>query len=95
MHSRSKSLLAFLLVLTLTPLDAAPNGSTSRCRICRCLLRWHRTSPLWSAMASGQQANRGDVAVIQNISAQFSRDLNRLQLLYADYKANPQRHHAS
>jgi hypothetical protein len=43
---------------------------------------------LVSALASGKQANRGDVAVIQNISAQASRDLNLLQSLYAEYKAS-------
>ena len=42
-----------------------------------------------TALASGKQANSGDVAVIQNISAQASRDLNLLQSLYAEYKASP------
>src|SRR5438270_13205851 len=44
---------------------------------------------LASTLASGQQANSGDVAVIQNISAQASRDLSLLQSLYSEYKANP------
>lgn len=44
---------------------------------------------LVSTMASGKQASPADLAVIQNISAQASRDLNLLQSLYADYKANP------
>ena len=44
---------------------------------------------LVSALASGQQANSADVAVIQNISAQASRDLNLLQSLYNEYKASP------
>ena len=43
---------------------------------------------LVSALA-GQQASTADVAVIQNISAQASRDLNLLQTLYAEYKASP------
>ena len=42
-----------------------------------------------STLASGQQASSADVAVIQNISAQASRDLNLLQTLYNEYKASP------
>ena len=44
---------------------------------------------LVSTLASGQQVSAADATVIQNISAQASRDLNLLQNLYADYKANP------
>lgn len=42
-----------------------------------------------STLASGQQASAADVAVIQNISAQASRDLNLLQTLYNEYEASP------
>ncbi len=44
---------------------------------------------LVSTLAAGQQASTGDVALVQNISAQTSRDLNLLQSLYSQYKANP------
>ncbi|PYV75653.1 MAG: hypothetical protein DMG96_16520 [Acidobacteria bacterium] len=44
---------------------------------------------LVSTLASGKQASAADVAVIQNISSQASRDLNLLQTLYNEYKANP------
>src|SRR5438270_7066662 len=44
---------------------------------------------LVSALGSGQQASSADIAVVQNISAQASRDLNLLQTLYAEYKASP------
>jgi hypothetical protein len=44
---------------------------------------------LVSTLASGNQASAADLAVIQNISAQASRDLNLLQTLYSEYKANP------
>jgi len=44
---------------------------------------------LVSTLAAGKQASTGDVAVIQNISAQVSRDLNLLQSLYNEYKASP------
>ncbi|HJT70118.1 MAG TPA: hypothetical protein VJ731_07965 [Terriglobales bacterium] len=44
---------------------------------------------LVTSLSSGQQASVADVAVIQNISAQASRDLNLLQVLYSEYKASP------
>ncbi len=44
---------------------------------------------LASTLSSGKQASSGDVAVIQNISAQASRNLNLLQTLYNEYKAGP------
>src|SRR5204863_7534366 len=44
---------------------------------------------LVSTLASGKQASSADVAVVQNISAQASRDLNLLQTLYTEYKSNP------
>ena len=44
---------------------------------------------LVSTLAAGKQASTADVAVIQNISAQASRDLNLLQSLYNEYKASP------
>jgi hypothetical protein len=44
---------------------------------------------LVTSLSSGQQASAADVAVIQNISAQASRDLNLLQVLYNEYKATP------
>jgi hypothetical protein len=44
---------------------------------------------LVSTMASGQQTSAADTAVIRNISAQASRDLNLLQTLYGEYKASP------
>jgi hypothetical protein len=44
---------------------------------------------LVTSLSSAQQASAADVAVIQNISAQASRDLNLLQVLYNEYKATP------
>jgi hypothetical protein len=44
---------------------------------------------LVSTLASGKQVSAADLAVIQNISAQASRDLNLRQTLYSEYKANP------
>lgn len=40
-------------------------------------------------LQSGKQLNPADAAAIQNISAEAGKDLNLLQSLYNEYKANP------
>ena len=42
-----------------------------------------------TTLQSGKQISAADAAAIQNISAQASKDLNLLQALYSEYKANP------
>ena len=42
-----------------------------------------------STLQSGKQVSSADAAAIQNISAQASKDLNLLEALYNEYKANP------
>ncbi len=44
---------------------------------------------LVTTLQSGKQLSPADVAAIQNISSSASRDLNLLQSLYNQYKANP------
>lgn len=44
---------------------------------------------LVGTMSANRPGSTADLAVIQNISTQASRDLNLLQTLYADYKASP------
>ena len=44
---------------------------------------------LVTALQSGQQLNPAEATAIQNISTEASRDLNLLQMLYNEYKANP------
>jgi hypothetical protein len=44
---------------------------------------------LVTALQSGQQMNPAEAAAIQNVSAEAGRDLNLLQSLYNQYKANP------
>lgn len=44
---------------------------------------------LVTALQSGQQMNPAEAAAIQNVSAEAGRDLNLLQGLYNQYKANP------
>lgn len=90
LRSKLKSLLALVLALV-----SATTGCTSQ---------WVNVAvqdlpvltqmalniaTLVSTLAAGKQASTADVAVIQNISAQASRDLNLLQSLYNEYKASP------
>ena len=42
-----------------------------------------------TTLQSGKQISSADAAAIQNISAQASKDLNLLEALYNEYKANP------
>jgi len=44
---------------------------------------------LVATLQSGQQINPAEIAAVQNISAEASRDLALLQSLYNVYKANP------
>ena len=44
---------------------------------------------LVTTLQSGKQISPAEAAAIQNISAEAGRDLNLLQALYNDYKANP------
>jgi hypothetical protein len=44
---------------------------------------------LVTALQLGQQMNPAEAAAIQNVSAEAGRDLNLLQSLYNQYKANP------
>ncbi|MGA9039472.1 MAG: hypothetical protein WB421_02955 [Terriglobales bacterium] len=44
---------------------------------------------LVATLQSGKQLSAGEAAAIQNISAEASRDLNLLETLYNQYKANP------
>ena len=44
---------------------------------------------LVTALQSGQQMTPAEAAAIQNVSAEAGRDLNLLQSLYNQYKANP------
>jgi hypothetical protein len=44
---------------------------------------------LVTTMQKGQTVNPAEAAAIQNVSAEASRELNLLQTLYQQYKANP------
>jgi hypothetical protein len=90
LNSKSKSLLAAVLAITTVTTGCSAQWINIALQDLPVLTQMAlNIATLVSALVSGQQANSGDVAVIQNISAQASRDLNLLQSLYADYKANP------
>ena len=89
-NSRSQSLLAIVLTIALAATGCSPQWINVALQDLPVLTQMAlNIATLASVLASGQQINSGDVAVIQNISAQASRDLNLLQALYAEYKANP------
>jgi hypothetical protein len=49
---------------------------------------------LVAALQMGKQVSPSEAAAIQNISAEASKDLNLLQALYDQYKANPDKGYA-
>jgi hypothetical protein len=89
-RSRLKSLLALVLALISATTGCTPQWINVAVQDLPVLTQMAlNIATLVSTLASGKQASTADVAVIQNISAQASRDLNLLQSLYNDYKANP------
>src|SRR5438105_14642448 len=89
-RSRLKSLLALVLALLTATTGCTPQWLNIAVQDLPVLTQMAlNIATLVSTLASGKQATAADVAVIQNISAQASRDLNLLQSLYTDYKANP------
>ena len=90
MNFKSKSLLALVLAIALAATACSAQWINVALQDLPVLTQMAlNIATLVSTMASGKQASPADLAVIQNISAQASRDLNLLQSLYADYKANP------
>ena len=89
-HSRSKTILALVLAISLAATGCSAQWINLALQDLPVLTQMAlNIATLVSTLASGQQASAADTAVIQNLSAQASRDLNLLQSLYADYKANP------
>ncbi len=89
-NSKSKSIVALVLVLAIATTGCSSQWIDTALQDLPVLTHMAlNLATLVSTLASGQQASSADVAVIQNISAQASRDLNLLQTLYNEYKANP------
>jgi len=89
-RSKLKSLLALVLALLTATIGCTPQWINVAVQDLPVLTQMAlNIATLVSTLASGKQASAADMAVIQNISAQASRDLNLLQSLYSEYKANP------
>ena len=90
MHSKSHVLLALVLAFTIATTGCSAQWIKTALQDLPVLTQMALSiATLVGGFASDQQANTADAAVVQNISAQASRDLNLLESLYADYKANP------
>jgi len=89
-HSKSTILLALVLAISIAATGCSAQWVNLALQDLPVLTQMAlNIATLVSTLASGQQASAADTAVIQNISAQASRDLNLLQSLYDEYKAAP------
>jgi hypothetical protein len=89
-NSKSKTFLALVLAIAIAATGCSAQWINIALQDLPVLTQMAlNIATLVSALVSGQQASTADIAVIQNISAQASRDLNLLQTLYGEYKANP------
>jgi hypothetical protein len=89
-HSKSKCLLALVLAIAIATTGCSSQWINIALQDLPVLTQMAlNIATLAATLASGNQASTADVAVIQNISAQASRDLSLLQTLYNEYKANP------
>ena len=89
-NSKSKTLLALALAIALAATGCSAQWINTALQDLPVLTQMAlNIATLVSTLAAGRQASAADTAVIQNISAQASRDLNLLQTLYNEYKAGP------
>lgn len=88
MHFKFKSLLALVLAVSIATTGCSPNWINIALQDLPVLTQMALNIAALAGTFS-RQPNSADVAVIQNISAQASRDLNLLLTLYNEYKANP------
>lgn len=89
-NSKSKPFLALALAIALAATGCSAQWINTALQDLPVLTQMAlNIATLVSTLAAGQQASAADTAVIQNISAQASRDLNLLQTLYNEYKASP------
>jgi hypothetical protein len=87
---KSKTILALALAIALAATGCSAQWINTALQDLPVLTQMAlNIATLVSTLAAGQQASAADTAVIQNISAQASRDLNLLQTLYNEYKATP------
>jgi hypothetical protein len=90
MNCRSNALIALVLAITIAAMGCSAQWINIALQDLPVLTQMAlNIATLVSALATGKQATSADAAVIQNISSQAGRDLNLLQTLYGEYKANP------
>lgn len=90
MNSKPKALLALVLAIAIATTGCSAQWLSIALQDLPVLTQMAlNIATLVSTLASGNQASTADVAVIQNISAQASRDLNLMQTLYNEYKSDP------
>jgi hypothetical protein len=87
-HSKFKSLIALLLLLTVTSPGCSPQWIRIALQDLPVLTQMALNIATLAGTFSRQQST-ADLATVQNISAQASRDLNLLLTLYNEYKAGP------
>jgi hypothetical protein len=87
-HSKFKPLLVLVLAVSVATPACSPNWINIALQDLPVLTQMALNVATLANMGS-QQQNSADLAVIQNISGQVSRDLNLLQTLYNEYKASP------
>lgn len=89
-HFKSKSLLALVLAIAITATGCSAQWINIALQDLPVLTQMAlNIATLVGTLSSNKPPNTADLAVIQNISAQASRDLNLLQALYSEYKENP------
>jgi hypothetical protein len=88
MHFTSKSLLALVLAISIAATGCSAQWINIALQDLPVLTQMALNIATLASAFSRQQ-NTADLAVIQNISSQASRDLNLLLTLYNEYKANP------
>jgi hypothetical protein len=89
-HSRSKTLIAALLTLSLLATGCNAQWISVALADLPVLLQMAlNIGTIVTTLQSGQQLSAAEASAIQNISSQASKDLNLLQSLYNDYKTAP------
>jgi len=87
-HSKFKPLLALVLAMAIATTACSPNWINIALQDLPVLTQMALNIATLASTFSPQQ-NPADLAVIQNISGQASRDLNLLLTLYNEYKDSP------
>jgi hypothetical protein len=88
--SKSKTVLAIVLSISLLATGCSANWISIALADLPVLTQMAlNIGTIITTLQSGKQISSADAAAIQNISAQASKDLNLLESLYNEYKANP------